>query len=396
MKGFKKLVFTAVLSLSIAGGVWANGLSLNSVGAKALGMGGAYVGLANDLTAIYWNPAGLAGQNTEIMIFGTDVIPMATYKYDPAMVDATTETNHYFSPNIFFNYAMGDWSFGFGAYVPAGLGAEWNGEDLKNMTGGMAFNWMSKIGVFDFSPTVAYKFNDKFSIGVALNIYYAMFDMDNPGSAGQYTESSTGTGFGAAVGLKYNVNEKFSLGLSYRTPVNVTMDGTAKDGAMDMDMSRDVEWPTWIAGGLAFHVNEKWVITADLQYSNWAAFKDLQTDYTVSGNVISDTVLMDWEDAIQYRIGTAYQFNESFTGRLGYYYDPAPAPDETLNILFPSSTNNVITAGASYMANKFYVDFGLEYLIGAEREAAPSPHNMPGTHQMDVFAFSIGFGYVFK
>ena len=30
------------------------------VGVRAMGMGGAYVGVADDFTAVYWNPAGLA------------------------------------------------------------------------------------------------------------------------------------------------------------------------------------------------------------------------------------------------------------------------------------------------------------------------------------------------
>ncbi len=38
-------------------------------GARALGMGSAYVGLANDITAIYWNPAGLARLNHNAAIF---------------------------------------------------------------------------------------------------------------------------------------------------------------------------------------------------------------------------------------------------------------------------------------------------------------------------------------
>lgn len=41
------------------------------VGARALGMGGAFVGLADDATATYWNPAGLTGiQDCEVGVAG--------------------------------------------------------------------------------------------------------------------------------------------------------------------------------------------------------------------------------------------------------------------------------------------------------------------------------------
>ena len=33
----------------------------NGVGGRALGLGGAYVSIADDVTATYWNPAGIAG-----------------------------------------------------------------------------------------------------------------------------------------------------------------------------------------------------------------------------------------------------------------------------------------------------------------------------------------------
>ncbi|HTR80658.1 MAG TPA: PorV/PorQ family protein, partial [Bacteroidota bacterium] len=39
-----------------------------SVGAPAIGMGGAFVSLSNDPTALYWNPAGIA------MLTGTDAL----------------------------------------------------------------------------------------------------------------------------------------------------------------------------------------------------------------------------------------------------------------------------------------------------------------------------------
>ena len=60
MKRKCSLILVIALILSLTSGLIANGLSLNSMGTRALGMGGAFVGLADDASAIYWNPAGLS------------------------------------------------------------------------------------------------------------------------------------------------------------------------------------------------------------------------------------------------------------------------------------------------------------------------------------------------
>src|SRR5512138_1973541 len=60
MKTLARLSLVAVLAFGLATGLLANGLNLNGFGARATGMGGAYVSLANDYTAVFWNPAGLA------------------------------------------------------------------------------------------------------------------------------------------------------------------------------------------------------------------------------------------------------------------------------------------------------------------------------------------------
>jgi len=135
MSKIKTTLIGLALIIAISSTAFANGLSLNSVGARALGLGGAFVGVANDATAIYWNPAGLAGQGSSILVFGTDIMPMATYKMDLAGIDAKTNTKHYISPNAFFNYNMGKFSVGLGVYVPAGLGAEWNSADFGSPEG---------------------------------------------------------------------------------------------------------------------------------------------------------------------------------------------------------------------------------------------------------------------
>ena len=417
MKKVIKLALSVLLVLSFSTSTFANGLSLNSVGTKALGMGGAFVALSNDATAIYWNPAGLAGQESSILANFTGVMPIGSYQYSvPSFginIDTKTVKNIYPTGGLMGVYNMDKMSFGLGIYVPAGLGAEWPGEDLAAFSGGQAFNWESRIGVIAISPAFAYKVTDQFSIGVAANIYYAMFDLSRPDAADanrdgvpetpvQYTEESTGIGFGASIGLKYDLNKQLSFGVNFRTTTAVTMDGSADivapslGGAtlVETDFTRDVTWPLWIGGGVAYKPTKCLTLALDAQYSKWSLLDKLIADYE---KMPEGEFVLDWKDAVMIRLGGEYMVSPNTAIRLGYYYDPAPAPDETLNILFPSSTNHVITAGCGYTFGKYSIEAAAEYLLGADREveAYPSPldpQNMPGLHHLDVFAFSIGFG----
>lgn len=422
----KKTITTVLVLFLIQSTVFSNGLSLNSIGTRALGMGGAFVGLANDGSAIYWNPAGLIGQKSAVNIGATAIMPFATYG------DIDAESQVHLAPNLFVNYNMGDLALGLGVFVPAGLGVSWNSEDF-GVPGG-SIDILSQIGVIDIAPAVAYKVSDKFSVGLTVNIYYAMFEMKQPTPVAdfsplggpvlfpqQFEEDSDGLGFGATIGIKYNASEKLSLGATVRLATKVSMEGTAKNalfpklpaiapipgvfpgsapGPAESDFSRDVTWPLWIAGGVAYKATDKLTLVLDAQYSQWSELDELVAEYddpywavamVSAGN---DKFELKWEDAVQIRAGAEYMVNDNLDLRFGYYYDPAPAPDETLNILFPSSTNHVATAGLSYMFGKVSVEAGLEYLFGAEREIKVEDNSeWPGTHQMDIFAFSIAIGY---
>jgi len=317
-------------------------------------------------------------------------------------------------------------------YVPAGLGAAYDGDDLVALSNGVSQKWESKIGVINFSPAIAYDF-ERFQLGLAMNIMYGMFEIDRASNAVldtdgdgvpetptsfQYSENSTGLGLGVTLSSLFHVNEDLSLGLSFKTKSNVKMKGEAENGLMAIagyeektDFDRDVAWPTWIGAGVSYSGIEKLTVNADVQYSAWKTSSDkFVTEFddatwaamtAASGD---DTFVLEWEDAIQYRIGLEYQIKPCLALRGGYYYDPAPAPDEYLNILFPSSTNHVGTIGFGYKVNqKISVDFGTEYLFGAERDVDANiinpgtddqeMTNVPGKHLLNVLAFSLGLNY---
>lgn len=426
----KKLLalLTVILSVSLS----ANGLSLNSIGTKAFGMGGAFVALADDATAIHWNPAGLAGQKNSVMLFMTDVVPMTSYQLDMYGIDAEGVTNHYISPNLMAVYNVNKFAFGLGAYVPAGLGSEWEGEDLTAFGGpaffdpgqtmanpyaGKVYEWVSQIAVFNFAPAMAYDINGQFKLGAALNVFYGMFQMKRgedmvnvmtmqPGQDGMLDTQTEmdidGIGVGATLSAMID-NGWHSFGFTYKTPVTVDMSGKMKiENSGEYDMDLEVTWPAWAGFGLAFKpFDGKIVITSDIQMTNWG---ELQTLYAKIKKMqvgpgeyrdIENEMHLEWHDAVQLRFGLQFDINEQIKARMGYYYDPAPAPEKTLNILFPSSTNNALTLGGTYLYQDFNFDLGLEYLWGGERIATPSGYNMPGLHHMDIFAFSMGATYNF-
>lgn len=437
MKTRRFAISALVAFLALGGLVRGNGLNLNSLGTRALTMGGAFVGLADDFSAVFWNPAGAAGFKTKYLgFYGTDLIPSSKYRLDVPMpsgtatlVDAKSKLSHYLGGMIAYYHPLSDrLVLGFGAYTPSGIGINWNGSDLLALAGGKGYDWSSKVGLFSLSPLVAYKINDMISVGAALNVNYGMFSLNmHAGEAelpvppyvldlGQYEESMSGWGLGATFGVLVKPSDRLSAGLTVRTPSTVKFKGDGLISNLAMlgfndasSLERSITFPLWIAGGVAVRPMDRLLVTADIQWTKWSQIKALDTTFAdpawkammaMSGR---DSQKMDWSDKAQIRFGAEYVASDAFALRAGYYYDPSPAPDTTLNILLPSYTFNVVTAGVGYKTAGLQIDFGVEYLMGTERNVSyvktltdPAfASAMPGAYKMTLLVPNISVGYRF-
>lgn len=438
MKRGRALLVSIAFLVLLGSSALGNGLNLNSLGTRALTMGGAFVGLADDFSAIYWNPAGIAQFKTRYFgFYGTDIIPLGSYEMQTivpgigplTVVNAKTVTKHYLAGLVAYYIPVSEnFVAGFGMYVPAGLGSEWDGEDFAAIANDNAsLDWRSKIGLITFSPALSYKISEQVSVGMALNINYGLFDIAmHAGSAdiplppneldlGQYEESMKGWGYGATFGILVKPSEKFSLGATFKTPCTVKFSGEASISNLNLlsqsttsDCDREVTWPMWIAGGVAFRPMDNLILTADLQWTQWSKIDVLETDYNdifwqimmaLSGD---DEMSMHWDDALQIRFGAEYSVN-TMAFRAGFYRDPSPTPDRTMNVLLPNYDFNVLTLGFGYSLDGLQIDFGLEYLIGKERnvpltkvlldprwEAA-----MPGIYNMKIIVPNLSISYKF-
>jgi long-chain fatty acid transport protein len=411
MKRTARLFLTAALIVFTGVALSANGLNLNGVGTKAIAMGGAFIGLADDYSAVFWNPAGLTQmKNSSVSLFVTDVIPSGTYKFPAVGIDAKTQSTMYPSGAIGYFKPINDkLIIGIAGYVPSGIGAKWDGEQLKLLAGGVAYKWESFMGVITVSPVVAYKISDTFSLGATLNLNYGMLKLKKPG-VGQYSEDLSGFAFGATIGALFKPIDKLGIGLTLRTPTKVKFTGSA-DMAMasayglslSSDATREATWPLWLGFGLSFKATDKLTIDADAQYTNWKKIDTIPITYDnaawqamkahpLLGKAFNNDFVLNWKDAIQWRLGMQYAISDKLAIRAGYYYDPSPSPVDTLSVLLPELTYSVVTVGVGYKSEKFGLDFSVEALMGKDAEA-PLTGTMPGTHGMSMLVPNIAFTF---
>ncbi len=439
MKRTRVLISVVAFTVFLSSMSFANGLNLNALGPRAVAMGGAFVGLADDFSAVFWNPAGLANINQKyIAFYGFDIIPSMTYKLETPIpglgADAKSVTKHYLGGFVgYYQPISENLVAGIAAYAPSGLGIEWDGADLAGISGGNTdIDWRSKFFMITIAPTLSYKVNEMIQLGFALNINYGSFEMDRWAGAtpipippyaldfGQQSLKLTGWGLGATFGLLVKPSDMFSLGLTVRTPSKIGFSGDlgienlnqlgGLIGASVSSTSKvetDLTMPLWLAGGIAFKPIEKFTLTFDVHWTQWSKIDEvtLKVDDQTWGLLLDeeDTKLaFNWEDKTQIRFGAEYQISPKFALRGGYYNDPGPAPDTTRNILLPITDFNSITTGFGYNINGIVIDFGFEYITGKEQEVpfgswALDPdysEAMPGKfHVKTILAFDLSVSY---
>jgi long-chain fatty acid transport protein len=418
------IILAAVLILtSLAAG---NGLNLNGLGTRAQSMGGAFVGIADDFSAVFWNPAGAAGLRKEMFgFYATDLIPRATYRYESPipevpLIDAKTDTSHYLGfLGAYYRPIGSKVVVGFGFGMPSSQGIIWKGADFADMTDGTAFDWSRKTSVFRFSPLVAVKLNEWLSVGAALNVDLGTFTLKMPGfqaplegelvDLGQYEEGMTGWGFGATFGVLAKPTDKLSIGLAVRTPSAISYKGTIRLSYLSLygisdssNIKRKITWPLWIAGGVSFRPVERLLLSADVQWTQWSKLDRITTDfqdpawplYSFAQLMLGEYSLYG-KDVTQIRFGAEYLLNDTTALRAGCYHDPgAGMPGSwVLDPLYIGLTSNAFSAGVGKTIGDLKLDFALEYLAGNKRLSEETFY--PNTSTMNIIVPSVSVQYKF-
>ncbi|MDA3786963.1 MAG: outer membrane protein transport protein [Desulfobacula sp.] len=397
-------------------------------GARALGMGGAFIAIADDATAASWNPGGLIQLEKPEISFVTAYfdrsidttfidIPEASGKHN------VSETRlNYFSisyPFQSFNRNMtislnyqnlydftNKWSFppihqsNDSMIVNTSIDAAQNGslsalglayciEVIQNLSFGITFNlWEDGLSHKNQWEQIRNWQTSGSVMGYQI-------------TGGAYQKDTYDfSGFNINLGLLWNISGKWTLGAVLKTPFTADLkheryyyeslqypqnsyadfeheDFFSGDEKLKMPMSYGI--------GVAYRMSDSFTISADIYRTEWSDF--IHED--ASGNKTSPITgtpenQADIDATHQVRLGAEYLFIRPkyvIPLRSGIFYDPAPAKGSSDNYFGLS-----LGSGVAY--GKYIFDIALQYRFGNEvgESISQSVNSMQDVQETTIYS----------
>ena len=406
----KKCIFMYILSLVCIAAV-AEGYQVNLQGQKNTAMGHTGTGLLLGASSIHFNPGalGFINKNLELSLGGNTVFTNASYSKIGSDYQAETDnpigTPFYFYAAKRLNEKM---VLGLGVTTPFGNSLAW--ED----------DWAGRYLIQDISlraiitqPTISYKLTDKLGIGIGAMIVYGGVELnralpvESKKEKGKVNMEGSTISFGFNAGAFYQVSDKLTLGVNYRSKVKMEMDGGDANFTVPTALSTyfpaknkfdaELPLPANLAFGAGLNLGEKMTLAVDLQYVFWSAYEELVFDFETNTDLLADSQNpRKYENTMIYRLGLQYDHSEKLILRAGAYYDETPIADDYLNPETPGMNKIGLSAGGSYfLSHKLSLDISLLFIKGLEREANYLPANFGGTYNSVAFIPGFGLTYSF-
>ena len=405
------LLFAAFIIFSTS--LSAGGFQVNLQGQKQTGMGHTGTGLCLDNASILFNPGAVSFLDSlRGLSFGASfIIPRTTYLDMQTRYVAHTE-KHTGTPFTLYGVykfkKTAKWNLGLGIYTPFGSKVQY----ADNWKGQALIREIDLKTIF-IQPTVSFKVSDK--LGIGAGFIYATGDFslrkavpiqDSMGNYGEASLNGKASGYGFNAGIYFKANDKFSVGLDYRSQVIVNVKGgsanfTVADALADYfpntTFSTQLKLPTTTTLGFGYAVNKKLLLALDINYVGWKSYDSLVIDFKDNTDNLKDVHSPRmYQNSFIFRLGSQYKLNEKWTLRCGTYYDMSPVKAGYLTPETPDTDKLGITLGTSFnVTKKFHLDASLLYIEGMKRTDTNIETGFSGTYKTKAVVPGVSIEYVF-
>ncbi len=395
------LIFLGGLMILLSTLAEAASFQAPSIGARATGMAGAYVGIVDDPLAIYWNPAGLLQvEGKQIIIGSTFVKGYASYEIPTGQTE-DNQPEWQPIPHLAFSLPLSETvAWGVGFYMPFGLKQEWSDESVYKYN-----SIESEISLNKLHTGVSYRVNEDFIAGAGIGWDWASIDAKSVGLLSYFPPdplpylaetdlSAEGEDYSSNLGFLWSPAEEWCIGFVWRSETKVDFDGTITltsgvypQESRNFDM--EFTFPQTASIGASYKGLEKWLFAAQVDWTKWSSMDTLiqKLDSPISlfnptnpfAPAVVDEVVTgrNWEDTYSFHLGTEYKLNSDLVLRAGYMWDPSPVPGETLDPLMFDTSTHRLSVGLGYTFGDWEINGAYMYSKGVEKEAGDSKNLFP-------------------
>ncbi len=291
-------------------------------GARAMGLGGAFIAVADDATAVSFNPAGLAqllqpevsfvtrGTQRNVgyqnftttgqgRFMGASDTVAGSARFDPLFASATAPL-HVGGRNLVIQFSIqraftqnedSDRTLDQSPLV-SGSGVPTHLVQSINQSG--------QIDLYSFAA--AYEVSQRILLGVAYNQWRGRWSLDSSSlqNAGPTATSVAFRQFNALDGGNFNLGliwrwPTWSLGLVHQTGFHAdytfsTELSTSLPGgnAQPAPVTTGLHWPSTTGLGFAYRPSDQWLITSDLTHTLWSTTRYMSVSPTLNGQSFFD------------------------------------------------------------------------------------------------------------
>ncbi len=389
----RPLTLVAICAGALAAGqASAGGVIAYEVGTANVGLASAgYNARAQDASTVFTNPAGMT-RLPGTQILGSGQVLWANTQFS---IDSGT------SPRLGSNdggHVTGSngWFLGGGGFLSYSMSP-----DLKlgfALTGNFGapleydYNWVGRYYVQETTllgisllPSIAYKVNDKLSLGASLNAMYGKYtnqvainNVDPRFGDGRLKLDDNTWGWGGNLGLLYEIDDRTRLGLTWNSQVNLDFNAPAQfsnlapglsallnsRGLLNSNLKVGIKVPQQVMASTFAQVNDRWAVLGSVGWQQWSKFGQVEIGIDNSTNPTSTSTNLNFKDTWHLAAGAQYRLSDPWLLNFGIAYDSAFQSGNVSPLLPVNSAWRFGVGGENHASKTFDWGAVFEYLYG--------------------------------
>lgn len=383
--------FLFVAVMAAASTVQAGGFALYEWSNRSIGMATTGYTKGVDASVVALNPSLMTDLEGAEVYGGFAIITPST-KVVAGGTETKTKKRSYVVPHAYYTQQLSDdlW-FGAGMYTRFGLGTHYP-QGWTGSTGSPSLQYVD-LQSTSFTPTVAYKVNDDFSVAIGLEVLKGGISIENQAAGSKYTAKTEGYAVGGNLSMSYDFTDSIAAGFIYRAPMRMSTNGKADLVAAaryNRHQKITATLPSSYTLGLSWNPIENWMIEFDTMYTRW----EITDKMHYEGALNYDNVL-DYKNSWRFQLGTEYWATEWLALRAGYIYDVTPTISHEASYMLPVNDRQLFSGGLGFKSGNWNIDWSLMYVVSKERSGLTIGSNRVSFEDGNTLVTGVSVGYDF-